>query len=143
MRRHEVTKAQWERLAPLLPPPKPRVGRPNLDHRQILNGILGHLRTGAPWRDLPERYGRWQTGSSRFRRWTRAGIWAKVLGALQTDADALGEVDWEIHFVDGSVVRAPQHAAGAKKGAGTKPSAAAAAGSAPRSTSGRRGAASR
>jgi transposase len=143
MRRHELSERQWERLQPLLPPVKPKVGKPNLAHRPIVNGIRWHLRTGAPWRDLPERYGKWQTVYSRFRRWTRNGTWARILAALQADGDARGAVDWEIHFVDGSVVRAHQHAAGAKKGAATKPSAAAAAGSAPRSTSARTGAASR
>jgi len=143
MRRHELNERQWQRLQPLLPPRKPQVGKPNLDHRQIINGIRWRLRTGAPWRDLPERYGKWQTVYSRFRRWTRRGVWGKVLAALQTEEDARGNVDWEIHFADGSVVRAHQHAAGAKKGAATKRSAAAAGASAPRSTSGRRAGASR
>jgi transposase len=115
-RRHELTEEQWERLAPLLPPQKPNVGRPNLDHREILNGILWRLKTGAPWRDLPERYGKWQTVYSRFRRWQRQGIWDRVLAALQAAGDAQGQVDWTLHFVDGTVVRAHQHAAGAKKG---------------------------
>jgi len=100
----------------LLPAGKPRVGRPNLDHRLILNGILWRLRTGAPWRDLPERYGSWKTVYSRFRRWQHKGIWDKVLGDVQSEEDAKGNVDWRIHCVDGSVVRAHQHAAGAKKG---------------------------
>jgi len=143
MRRHELSEAQWERLQPLLPPVKPKVGKPNLDHRQVINGILWRLGTGAPWRDLPERYGKWATVYSRFRRWTQRGVWAKILAELQADADAQGKVDWEIHFVDGSVVRAHQHAAGAQKGAATKPSGAAGAASAPRSTSARRGGASR
>ena len=143
MRRHELNERQWERLQPLLPPIKPKVGKTNLDHRPILNGMLWHVRTGAPWRDLPERYGSWGTVYSRFRRWTREGIWAKILAALQAEEDAKGNVDWEIHFADGSVVRAHQHAAGAKKGAAIKPSAAVGAASAPRSTSGRRAGASR
>lgn len=92
------------------------MGRPNLDHRLILNGILWRLRTGAPWRDLPERYGSWKTVYSRFRRWQHKGIWDKVLGDVQSEEDAKGNVDWRIHCVDGSVVRAHQHAAGAKKG---------------------------
>src|ERR1044071_9641813 len=64
--RHELTDQQWEQLRPLLPPQKPPTGRPAADHRRILNGILWLLRTGAPWRDLPERYGPWQTVASRF-----------------------------------------------------------------------------
>jgi len=81
----------------------------------MVNGILWILRTGAPWRDLPERYGSWNSVYSRFRRWKKAGIWDRVLGELQSMGDQQGELDWEIHFVDGSIVRAHQHAAGAKK----------------------------
>jgi transposase len=115
MRRGEVTDKQWERLKQLLPPQKPRTGRPNLDHRQIINGILWILRTGAPWRDLPERYGKWSTVASRFYRWRKSGIWERTLVQLQAEGDAQGELDWEVHFVDGSIVCAHQHAAGAKK----------------------------
>ena len=57
VRRHELTDAHWTKLAPLLPPERPATGRPNTDHRTVLNGILHHLQTGMPWRDLPERYG--------------------------------------------------------------------------------------
>ena len=74
MKRQDLIDTQWERLQPLLPPQKPRTGRPNLDHRWIVNGILWLLRTGAPWRDVPERYGPWRTVASRFYRWCRAGI---------------------------------------------------------------------
>jgi transposase len=119
-RRHELTDEQWERLVGLLPPQKPKTGRPALDHRTVVNGILWVLRTGAPWRDLPERYGKWRTVYSRFRRWRDAGIWERALAAVQQDADQQGELEWAVHFVDGSIVRAHQHAAGAKKGA-TKP----------------------
>lgn len=116
MYRGELTDRQWAVLAPLLPARKPRTGRPAKDHRQIINGILWIDRTGAPWRDLPERYGPWRTVASRFYRWRKAGVWAQVLAALQAKADAEGRLDWNIHFVDGSVVRAHQHAAGAKGG---------------------------
>lgn len=75
MARHELTDHQWERLAPLLPPQKPLTGRPNNDHRTIINALLLLIRTGAPWRDLPERYGCWKTVASRFYRWQQAGIW--------------------------------------------------------------------
>jgi transposase len=116
IRRHELTDPQWAALAPLLPPAQPQTGRPNKDHRVVLNGILWKIRTGAPWRDVPERYGSWHTLSSRFRRWRLAGIWDRLFAAVQRQADAAGEVDWGIHFVDGSVIRAHQHAAGAKGG---------------------------
>ena len=114
--RHELTDAQWERLQPLLPPQKPHRGRPSLDHRTILNGILWISKTGAPWRDIPERYGSWKTVSSRFYRWRAQGIWDKLWAEVQKDADANGQIEWEIHFVDSSVIRAHQHAAGAKGG---------------------------
>ena len=114
MARFELTDWQWERLEPHLPPEKPRVGRRNDDHRTILNGILWVLRTGAPWRDLPRRYGPVGTVSSRLYRWRKAGIWERLLRALQAQADARGEVDWSLHFVDASIVRAHQHAAGAR-----------------------------
>lgn len=63
--RGEMTDAQWARLQPLLPPRKPTVGRPVLDHRAIFTWVL---RTGSPWRDTPRRYGKWQTVASRFYR---------------------------------------------------------------------------
>lgn len=115
MNRHELTNRQWERLQPLLPPQKPKTGRPGTDHRRLLNGILWLLRTGAPWRDLPERYGPWATVASRFYRWRKAGIWARLFTAVQQQADARGDLDWDIHYVDGTIIRAHQHAAGAHK----------------------------
>lgn len=98
-------------------PADAKTGRPPLDHRQVVNGILWILRTGAPWRDLPARYGKWSSVHSRFRRWREAGVWAQVFAAAQVNADQQGQLDWTVHFVDGSIVRAHQHAAGAKKGA--------------------------
>ena len=136
MNRHELTDRQWERLAPLLPPQRPKRGRPAHDHRRILNGIRWRLKTGAPWRDVPEQYGPWQTLYSRYRRWQQAGVWDRILAALQEEADAHGAFGWDLHFLDGSVVRAHQHAAGAK--GGTRPprrSAGVGAGSAPSSMS--------
>ncbi len=115
VRRYELTDEHWQRLAPLLPPQRPRTGRPNHDHRTIINGILWVLRTGAPWADLPERYGPAGTVSSRVYRWREAGLWQRVLEALQAQADAAGLLDWDLHFVDASVVRAHQHAAGARR----------------------------
>jgi transposase len=114
--RGDVTNEQWEQVAPLLPPQQSRTGRPAHDHRMILNGILWKVRTGAPWRDLPERYGSWSTVHSRFRRWRLAGVWDRVVAAVHQQADAAGRVDWSVQFVEGSVVRAHQHAAGATGG---------------------------
>ena len=134
-RRHELTDEQFARLAPLLPPQRPATGRPNHDHRTVLNGILWRLKTGAPWRDLPARYGNWQTVYSRFRRWQRAGVWDRLLAAVQAEGDAVGALDWSVHFLDGTTVRAHQHAAGAKKGAAIRRSAVPAAASQRKSTS--------
>jgi transposase len=143
MRQHELTDRQWEQLAPLLPPERPATGRPSRDHRTILNGILWKLRTGAPWRDVPERYGPWATLYSRFRRWRLAGVWDRLFATVQARADAAGELDWAVHFVDGTIIRAHQHAAGAKGGTPLRRHwAAVGAGSRRKSISGRKAAAS-
>ena len=139
-KRHELSEVDWGRLQPLLPPRK--AGKQRRDDRQVINGILWKLATGAPWRDLPERYGPWQSAYTRFRRWQRAGVWDRALAALQAAADARGDLDWTLHFLDGTVIRAHPHAAGAKKGAATKPSGAARAAGGPSSTCGPSGAAS-
>ena len=117
MNRGDLSNEQWERLQPFLPPEKPTTGRPALSHRQVLNGILWVLRTGAPWRDLPERYGKWPTVYSRFRRWQQAGLWKRLLNQVQSLVERQGELDWDVHFVDSTIVSAHQHAAGAKKAA--------------------------
>jgi transposase len=141
-RRHELTDDQWAVLEPLLPQ-RAATGRPAKDHRTVLNAILWRMQTGTPWRDLPERYGPWQSVYTRFRRWQRAGVWDRLLAALQTAADERGDLDWDLHFLDGTTIRAHPHAAGAKKGAAIKPSVAAGAASAPNSTCARTGAANR
>jgi transposase len=79
-RRYELTDVQWDVLRPLLP--TSRTGRPRKDDRRVINGILWRLRTGAPWRDVPERYGPWKTVYGRFRRWSQAGVWTELLRAL-------------------------------------------------------------
>ena len=122
VRRHELSDAEWARLAPLLPP-QHTAGRPFHDHRVILNGMLFRLHTGTQWRDLPERYGPWQTVYSRWRRWSREGLWDRVLAALRRDLDAAGRIDWTLWCIDGSSVRAHKAAAGAAQ-RGKKPAAA-------------------
>jgi transposase len=90
------------------------MGRPPKDHRLIMEAIVWLCRTGAPWRDLPSEFGPWATVAGRFYRWRRQGVWDRVLAGLHADADSRGKLDWLLHFVDGSVVRAHQHAAGAR-----------------------------
>jgi transposase len=141
-RRHELSDTEWARLAPLLP--RQQRGRPRQDDRRILNGILWKLATGVPWRDLPERYGPWQTVYTRFRRWTAAGVWDQLFAVVLRQADTAGALDWSVHFVDGTVIRAHQHAAGAKGGTRRrKPWAGAGAGSRPKSTCASRATANR
>ena len=121
MRRHELTDEQWASLKDLLPPPLAR-GRPRSDLREVLNAIFWLLRTGAPWRDLPERYGPWQTVYDWFNRWRRDGTWDRMLQALQIRMDRQGRIDWDLWCVDGTTVRASRAAAGAgKKGAPGSP----------------------
>lgn len=115
MRRHELSDEEWARLEPLLPARETR-GRYYRDHRIVLNGMLYWLHTGVPWRDLPPRFGPWQTVYSRFRRWSRTGLWERVLAALQRDLDAAGQIEWRLWCIDGSNVRAHKAAAGAAAG---------------------------
>lgn len=143
MERHALTDEQWSRLRPLLPLPPQGRGRPRTDDRLIVEAILWRLTVGAPWRDLPQRFGSWQTVYSRFRRWQQAGVWERALATLQADADARDDLDWARHFLDGTTVRAHQHAAGAKKGAAIRLSVAPAVASRPKSTSAPRGRGSR
>jgi transposase len=80
--------------------------------------MLWIARTGAPWRDLPPHFGPWRTVASRFYRWTRLGIWQRILNQLHQRADQLGQLDWRLHYVDSTTIRAHQHAAGARGGQG-------------------------
>ena len=115
--RYELSQEQWERLAPLLPHPTHHEGRgrPLLDHRRLLNGILWRLHTGAPWRDIPERYGPWETIYGRCRRWRRDGTGAKVLTHLLEDLERQGLLGRDLWLVDATISRASRAAAGAKK----------------------------
>ncbi|WP_434091015.1 IS5 family transposase [Streptomyces goshikiensis] len=112
MRRHELSDAEWELIQPLLP--RPVLGRPRLDDRMILNGIVWKFCTGVAWPDVPERYGSWASLPTRFRRWAANGTFERMLQAAQANADAAGDIEWVVS-VDSSIVRAHQHAAGAGK----------------------------
>ena len=115
MGRGDLTNEQWARLEPLLPKGKKSGRPPTWSKRQLINGIRWRTRTGGPWRDVPARYGPWQTVYGLFRRWQRDGTWRRILTALQAQADARGLITWQIS-VDTTVRRAHQHAAGARKG---------------------------
>jgi transposase len=111
LKRHDLTDAEWARLAPLLPA-QPRRGHRWNDHRLIMDGIFHRTRAGCPWRDLPERFGNWKTVYNRHRRWSADGTWERILDALRAGCDG-GAPDWAV-AVDATVVRAHQHAAGAR-----------------------------
>ena len=114
MGRGDLTNEQWARLEPLLPtgikPGRP----PKWSKRQLIDGIRWRTRTGAPWRDVPARYGPWMTLHDRLVRWRRDGTWDRLLAHAQTKSDAVGELVWVIS-VDATISRAHQHAAGARK----------------------------
>ncbi|MCA9647513.1 MAG: IS5 family transposase [Myxococcales bacterium] len=112
-RRGNLTDAQWEKIKELLPRDKAHGGRPWRSHRQVINAILWVLRTGAPWRDLPARYGPWSTAYSRFRRWRDEGVWRQLVAQLHASAHANATLDWSLHMLDGTVIRAHHHGAGA------------------------------
>lgn len=112
-RRHELTDAQWALLAPLMPP-RSR-GRAWADHRTVVNGVLYWAATGVQWRDLPERYGPWQTVYERSRRWRDDGTWERAVRALQRSADESGLIAWSLFGVDTTVARSTRAAGGGSK----------------------------
>lgn len=114
--RHALTDTEYDRLLALLPSNQGKRGRPyTLDHRRTLDGILWILHTGAPWRDLPTRYGDWRSVFDRFNRWRKSGVWDAVLAALQRQADDAGHIDRDLFCADGTTVRAHRCAGGASK----------------------------
>ena len=114
MRRHELTEKQWKKIVALLPPERKALGgRPAKDNRLMLDGILYWLSTGIAWRDLPERFGPWQSVYGRFRAWTRQGVWEKVFAAL-IEQDI---VDESTLMLDSTTIKVHQHGSGVKKGA--------------------------
>lgn len=114
-KRHELTDEQWELVAPLIPKSKAKTGRKRKDPRLMLDGIFWVLATGAPWRDLPERFGSCKTVHRHFSNWRQSGTFAKIIDALQIKLDRKGLIDWELWCVDGASVRAARAAAGADK----------------------------
>lgn len=108
---------QWERIAHMLAGKATDPGRSGADNRLFVEGVLWILRTGSPWRDLPKRFGRWNSVYIRFSRWSRKGTWHRVFAELAKDAD------FEEVYLDATIVRAHQHASGAqkKRPPGTRP----------------------
>jgi transposase len=117
MGRFDLSEAEWAIIAPLLPGAGGKsVGRPRQDDRRVLNAIFFVLRTGTPWRDLPERYGPPTTAYNRFNRWAKRGVWLAVFEALAARSPG------SLALIDSAIVRAQQHAAGGKRGARITPS---------------------
>jgi transposase len=113
MARYELEDRHWDLIKGLMPRQK-RGGKWN-DHRTTLNGMLWVLRSGAAWRDMPERYGTWSSVYDRFCRWRRNGTFDRILTALRVRLDKAAKIDWDLWLVDGSNVRASRVAAGARK----------------------------
>jgi transposase len=105
--RQEISDQMWAVLAPLFPTPK-ATGRPMMEMRSTVEGIAWRFRTGAPWRDVPDRFGHWNSIYQRFSDWSRDGTWARVLATVQTSSAAAGEVDWRVS-VDSTITRVHQH----------------------------------
>ena len=118
MIRTVLTDDQWERIAPLLPGKKGDPGRAGEDNRRFVEGVLWVVRTGAPWRDVPDCFGKWFSVWKRFRRWALKGVFEKLFKALS------GEPDFEYALIDGTIVKVHRHATGAKGGLSIRPSAA-------------------
>lgn len=110
LKRYELTDQEWEQIAPLIPSNKGKRGRPPKDDRLMLNAMVWLARSGAPWRDLPERYGPYSSVYSRFRKWIDDGILDNIFRVLSLESEL-----YELS-IDASIVQAHQHSAGAKKG---------------------------
>ncbi len=119
----DLTDEQWEVLEPLMPELPRREdgrGRPWRDPRDVLNGILWILRTGAPWKDLPARYPPYQTCHRRFQRWTEQGVLSEILEALAEDLKERGEIDLSECFIDGTFVVAKKGGSASERPSGAR-----------------------
>jgi putative transposase len=105
-----LTDGQWQRIEPLIPGKKGDKGRHGADNRLFVDAVLWLVRAGAPWRDLPEQFGNWNSVFRRFRRWAKKGVWQRLFAELGENPDL------EYLIIDSTIVRAHQHAAGAQKG---------------------------
>ena len=120
MARYDLSEAEWRLIEPLLPN-KPR-GVARVDDRRVINGIFYVLRTGSPWRDLPERYGPYTTVYNRFNRWAKAGVLDRVFERMQ--AEQLVRVRLEAVSLDSTIVKVHPDGTGARKKTARRPSAA-------------------
>jgi len=111
--RHDLTDEEWVRLVPLLPR-HPRQGHRWADHRLVINGVFFRARAGCSWRDVPGCYGNWETVCNRHRRWPGDGTWEMILDRLRAGCEEGPGQAWTV-AVDATVVRAHQHAAGARR----------------------------
>ena len=120
MHRYDLPDAQWALIEPFFPDRyhHGKAGHPWKDHRPLVNGILWHLHTGAPWPDVPERYGPWQRIYSRFQRWRCDGTWAQILTHLLEDLERHGRLGHDLWLVDATIIRASRAAGGAEKKSG-------------------------
>ena len=109
MRRHELTDEQFKKIEHLLPGRKESVGVTAKDNRALINGVIWIFKTGAPWRDLPDRYGHWKNIHRRFSRWCKNGVFDRIFRVLSEYPDL------EFLLMDGTIVKAHQHSSGAKK----------------------------
>ena len=109
MTRDLISDEVWAVIGPLFPPAA-ATGRPPVDRRLVVEATAWRYRTGAPWRDLPERFGPWNTIYKNFDRWAKAGVWASVLEKVQSLAHANGDLDW-VTSIDSTIVRVHQHGA--------------------------------
>ena len=117
MKRTVLSDEQWARIAPLLPGKEGDPGRSGRDNRQFLEGVLWVVRAGAPWRDLPEQFGKWGSVWKRFRRWAVKGVFERIFKAFSQDPD------FEYALIDGTIVKVHRHGTGAKGGLKIRPSA--------------------
>lgn len=114
MARLLLTDDEWDAISDLFPKPQPK-GRPQVDRRTVVNGIFWILRTGSPWRDLPEEFGTWKTAWRLFDEWNSDGIWDAILKRLRASFIDAGEVSDQLWCIDGSIVRAARCASGGGK----------------------------
>lgn len=115
MIRHRLTDEQWLSVSSFIPQSTARTGRPARDRRDMLDGILWVLATGAAWRDLPDAFGPWETVYYYFASWQKSGVFERIIQALQVRLDASGKLDWSSWCVDGTNIRASRAAGGASQ----------------------------